>query len=220
MLMVVANVLSPEQVTQWRERILALKFVDGTVTAGWHAKLVKNNLQADRTQAGYPELNKAVTDVVLQNQTVRAAARPKAVTPLLFSRYSGGMAYGAHIDDPVILGVRSDVSFTLSLTDPNDYEGGELVMETPGGEQAFKLQAGHLIMYPSTTLHRVNPVTAGERLAAVGWMQSLVRDANAREILYDLDVARRSLFDSQGKSREFDLISKASANLQRMWAEN
>jgi PKHD-type hydroxylase len=219
MLMVVPNVLSPEQIAQFRDRILSLKFVDGTATAGWHAKLVKNNLQADRTQPGYPEVNKLVTETILQNGSVRLGVRPKAVTPLLFSRYSGGMTYGTHVDDSVIMGIRSDVSFTLALTDPQTYTGGELVMETPGGEQAFKLQAGHMIMYPSTTLHRVNPVTMGERLAAVGWMQSTVRDANAREILYDLDVARRSIFDQHGKTREFDLISKASANLLRMWTE-
>lgn len=219
MLIVVANVLTPDQIAPFRERILAMKFVDGSVTAGWHAKLVKNNLQADRAQTAFSELNKAVSDAILGNQTVRIAARPKSVTPLLFSRYSGGMAYGTHIDDAVIMGVRSDISFTLSLTDPATYEGGELVMETPGGEQAFKLPAGHLILYPSTTLHRVNPVTTGERLAAVGWMQSAIREAHAREILYDLELARRSVFDKQGKSREFDLISKAAANLQRLWAE-
>jgi PKHD-type hydroxylase len=117
------------------------------------------------------------------------------------------------------MGIRSDISFTLSLTDPNSYEGGELVMETPAGEQSFKLGLGHMIMYPSTTLHRVNPVTKGERLAAVGWIQSTIREAHMREVLYDLDVARRNLFDQQGKTREFDLISKATANLQRLWAE-
>ena len=219
MLMVVANVVSQDHIPALREKILALKYVDGTQTAGWHAKLVKNNLQADRAQPGFAELNKAVTDALLNNQTVRIAARPKAVTPLLFSKYSGGMTYGTHVDDAVIMGVRSDVSFTLSLTDSDAYQGGELVMETPGGEQAFKLPAGHLILYPSTTLHRVNPVTSGERLAAVGWMQSAIRDAHAREILYDLEIARRGIFDKQGKTREFDLLSKATANLQRLWAE-
>lgn len=219
MLMVVANVLPPDQLALLRERILALKYVEGTQTAGWHAKLVKNNLQADRAQPAYADLNKAVTDAILGNQTVRFAGRPKGITPLLFSRYSDGMTYGSHIDDAVIMGIRSDVSFTLSLTEPETYVGGELVMETPGGEQAFKLPAGHLILYPSTTLHRVNPVTSGERLSAVGWMHSAIRDAHAREILYDLEIARRGVFDKQGKTREFDLISKATANLQRLWAE-
>lgn len=219
MLMVVGNVLAPEQIAPLRERILALKYVDGTLTAGWHAKLVKNNRQADRAQPEFAALNKILSDAIFSNPTVRVAARPKAMTPLLFSRYSDGMTYGTHVDDAVIMGLRSDISFTLSLTDPQAYEGGELVMETPGGEQAFKLPAGHLILYPSTTLHRVNPVTSGERLAAVGWMQSGIRDAHAREILYDLEIARRSMFEKTGKSREFDLISKAAANLQRLWAE-
>jgi PKHD-type hydroxylase len=219
MLMLVADVLTPEQVAQFRARIMALNFVDGAATAGWHAKLVKKNLQADRGQPGYAEINKAVTDIILANQTLRNAARPKAITPLLFSRYAGGMAYGTHVDDAMIMGVRSDVSFTLSLTPPDAYDGGELVLEMPAGEHAFKLQPGHMILYPSTALHRVEPVTRGERLAAVGWMQSAVRDAHAREILYDLDLARRSLFDKNGKTREFDLITKASANLLRLWME-
>jgi PKHD-type hydroxylase len=219
MLLVVANVVPPEHIAPLRARILALRYVDGAATAGWHAKLVKKNLQADRSDPAFADLNKTVSEAIANNQTVRLAARPKAITPLLFSRYSGGMAYGTHVDDAVIMGIRSDVSFTLSLTDPAQYDGGELVMETPGGEQAFKLAAGQLILYPSTTLHRVNPVTRGERLAAVGWMQSAVRDPNAREILYDLDVARRNIFDAQGKTRDFDLISKASANLLRMWTD-
>ena len=145
--------------------------------------------------------------------------RPRHVTPLLFSRYHDGMEYGTHVDDPLMYNLRSDVSFTLFLSDPATYTGGELVMETSGGEQAYKLNRGDMIAYPSTTLHRVNPVTSGERMAAVGWSQSYVRDQNQREILWELDVARRAIFDKEKKSREFDIISKAHANLLRMWAD-
>jgi PKHD-type hydroxylase len=147
------------------------------------------------------------------------AFRPRQVTPLLFSRYHDGMEYGTHVDDPLMYNLRSDISFTLFLSDPSTYDGGELVMETTGGEQSYKLNAGEMIAYSSTTLHRVNPVTRGERRAAVGWSQSFVREAAKREILYELDLARRSIFDREQKSRDFDLISKAHANLIRMWAD-
>ena len=219
MILVIQNVLTPDNVAQIRAKLETMKFVDGTATAGWHAKLVKKNLQADRLQPDYGPLNKAVTEAFMRHPTFRMATRPHQVTPLLFSRYRDEMEYGTHIDDPVMYGLRSDVSFTLFLTDPKDYDGGELVMETTAGEQAFKPEAGQMIIYPSTTLHRVQPVKRGERVAAVGWCQSQVRDAAQREILYDLDIARRGVFDKGGKTRDFDIISKAHANLMRMWAD-
>jgi len=219
MLLIIDNVLSPDDLAKVSDRLNALRFVDGTVSAGWHAKLVKNNLQVDRTQPDYIPLNKAVTDAILRNQTFRQAVRPRHMTALLFSRYRDGMEYGTHIDDPIMQNLRSDVSFTLFLADPSSYEGGELVMETTAGEQAFKPNAGQMIIYPSTKLHRVTPVTKGERLAAVGWCQSYVRDAAKREILYDLDVARRGIFDKDKASREFQVVSRCHANLLRMWAD-
>ncbi len=116
-------------------------------------------------------------------------------------------------------GRRVDVSFTLFLNSPDEYEGGELVMEGAQDEQDYCLEAGSAIVYPSTTLHRVEPVTKGVRLAAVGWVQSFIREAGDREILFDLDTARRVMFAQQGKSAEFDLISKSIANLIRKWAD-
>lgn len=219
MILVIQNVLTPDNVAQIRAKLDTMKFVDGTATAGWHAKLVKKNLQADRMQPDYAPLNKAVTDALMRQPTFRIAARPRQITPLLFSRYRDEMEYGTHVDDPIMYNLRSDVSFTLFLTDPKDYDGGELVMETTAGEQSFKPEAGQMIMYPSTTLHRVEPVKRGERVAAVGWCQSQVRDPAQREILYDLDMSRRGVFDKNGKTREFDIISKAHANLMRMWAD-
>jgi PKHD-type hydroxylase len=145
--------------------------------------------------------------------------RPKAITELLFSRYQPGDEYGTHVDNPVIDGIRTDVSFTLFLSPPASYEGGELIIDTMAGEEEIKLDAGQLVAYPSTTLHRVNLVTRGERLAAVGWAQSYIRDAGRREILFDLDTARQRLFAHSGKTPEFDLIAKTAANLFRMWAE-
>lgn len=219
MLLVIREAASQDDVKTIVDRINALRFVEGSRTAGWHAKLVKNNEQIDRAHPDYAALNKAVTELIMRNGTFRMAFRPRHITPLLFSRYHDGMEYGTHVDDPIMYNLRSDVSFTLFLSDPQTYEGGELVMETSGGEQAYKLNRGDMIAYPSTTLHRVNPVTSGERMAAVGWSQSYVRDQNQREILWELDVARRGIFEKEKKSREFDVISKAHANLLRMWAD-
>jgi PKHD-type hydroxylase len=131
------------------------------------------------------------------------------------------MRYGTHVDD-ALMGdppVRSDLSLTLFLSDPASYDGGELIVESTAGDQAFRLPPGSLVLYPSSSLHRVEPVTRGVRRAAVGWVQSLVRDPARRELLFDLDTARRSLFDREGATREFGLLSKTVANLLRMWAE-
>jgi PKHD-type hydroxylase len=117
-------------------------------------------------------------------------------------------------------GLRTDVSFTLFLADPDTYDGGELIIESASGEEPIKLEAGSLFAYSSTTLHRVAPVTRGVRFAAVGWARSFIRDAPKRELLFDLDTARRQLFAREGKSAEFDLMSKSLANLMRMWADD
>ena len=219
MILVIKDVLSPDDILKVSDKLTALKFVDGTKTAGWHAKLVKNNQQVDRTQLDYAPLNKSVSEAIMRNGQFRTAARPRHITPLLFSRYHDGMEYGTHVDDPIMYNLRSDISFTLFLAEPNTYDGGELVMETTAGERAFKLNPGQMLIYPSTTLHRVTPVTKGERIAAVGWCQSYIREADRREILWELDLARRALFEREKKTREFDQISKAHANLIRMWSD-
>src|SRR5262245_15664941 len=159
--LLINEVLLADDVIKVADKLTALRFVDGASTAGWHAKLVKNNLQADRTQPEYQALAKAVTDAILRNPTFRMAARPRHMTPLIFSRYRDNMEYGTHVDDPVMYNLRSDISFTLFLADPATYDGGELVMETTAGEQSYKPKAGAMFMYPSTTLHRVTPVTRG-----------------------------------------------------------
>ena len=148
------------------------------------------------------------------------ATRPKALTPIILSRYDADMRYGTHVDDALMGGLRTDVSYTLFLSDPASYEGGELVIESTAGEQPFKLEAGSLVLYPSTTLHRVEPVLSGERLAAVGWVRSLIRDPARRELLFDLETASRQLFEKHGKTGEFDLVTKSATNLLRLWAED
>jgi len=148
------------------------------------------------------------------------ATRPKTILGPLFSRYEPGHAYGAHVDDALMDGVRTDVSFTLFLSAPETYDGGELVIESAAGEDAFKLGSGSVLTYPSTTLHRVAPVTRGRRLAAVGWVRSYIRDPAHRELLFELETARRRLFEREGKTADGDLLAKCAANLLRMWCED
>jgi len=219
MILVIPDVLDADQVKQLRAKLTTVKFVDGTQTAGVAAKQVKNNLQADMTTAEYAQLNGWLLPIIGNNKMFESACLPTKFTRVRFSRYRDNMTYGAHIDAPLMGEIRSDISFTLFLAEPEDYDGGELVMHEPGGDRAFKLKPGHLIAYPSTTLHRVAPVTRGERLAAFGWAQSLVRDAARRETLFDLNEARMALLERPGCEREGDLVGKSRSNLLRMWAE-
>ena len=218
MQIVIGNVLSAEELDSLRTALARAQFADGRETAGFSARLVKNNLQAaDRR---LETLRALVAERILGNELFRLAVRPKALTPLMFSRYDPGMQYGSHVDDALMDGMRTDVSFTLFLSEPESYDGGELVIESAAGEDAVKLAAGALVAYPSTSLHHVAAVTRGARYAAVGWARSLIRDAARRELLFDLDTARRQLFARDGKTAEFDLISKSTANLLRMWMED
>lgn len=221
MILCIGEVLAAERVAGFQERLTGVSFVDGAATAGWHARLVKRNRQAP-SGAETKALQAELAETLARHELFQIACRPRRMRPILFSRYEAGMEYGTHVDDALMGGadpVRSDLSFTLFLNSPESYDGGELVIESTAGEQAFKLPAGSLVLYPSSTLHRVAPVTRGERLAAVSWIQSQVRDPGCREILFDLDTARRTLFQREGKTREFDLLSKSLANLLRLWAE-
>jgi PKHD-type hydroxylase len=220
MQIVIADVLSQKEVKAARLALKHARFVDGRTTAGFAARQVKRNLQVDRTDRSLDAQRKLIADKIISNELFRLAARPKALTPLLLSRYVEGMHYGSHVDDAMIGGMRTDVSFTLFLSDPESYDGGELVLESTAGEDAIKLAAGSLVAYPSTTLHRVNDVARGERLAAVGWARSLIRDPSKRELLFDLDTARRRMFAREGNSADYDLIGKSLANLWRMWSED
>lgn len=218
MIFSIADVLTPAEITEIVSILSKAEFVDGQLTAGWHAKLVKHNqqLKAGTFQA---ELQAKVTAALNRNPLFQTAVRPQTIHSLLFSRYDPGMSYDTHVDNALMNGKRSDVSFTLFLSPKTDYQGGELVTEGAQTEQAYKLDAGAAIIYPANTLHRVNLVSQGTRLVVVGWVQSFIRDASEREILFDLDTARRSIFAQQGKTPEFDLISKTIANLLRKWAD-
>jgi PKHD-type hydroxylase len=220
MQIIIGNVLSAVEVETVQAALEAVRFVDGRETAGFAARAVKDNQQADASDRSLETVRALVAERILGNEVFGLAIRPKVLSPLLFSRYGKGMTYGTHVDDALMQGMRSDVSFTLFLSDPQSYQGGELVIESASGEDEVKLAAGALVAYPSTSLHRVNAVTRGVRLAAVGWVRSFIRDAARRELLFDLDTARRNMFTREGKSTEFDLISKSLANLMRMWAED
>lgn len=220
MILPIANVLTPEEVAMMVARLEGGRFQPGTATAGWHARLVKDNAQLRADDPAHDELRALVETAVRRHPVATMAARPKRFGPILFASASDGQQYGTHVDDALMTGMRTDVSFTLFLADPDSYQGGELVMETAAGDMAFKLPAGAGLFYPSTTLHRVTPVTAGRRLVAVGWIRSFVRDAGERELLFDLDTARQGIFNRDGKNAEFDLLSKCLSNLIRRWAED
>ena len=219
MILCIQSAVSGAALDEVRTALAAARFVDGAATAGWHARLVKANRQADAADPRTAAAKTRVLEQLKANALFQMAVRPRRMGPLLFSRYEPGMDYGTHVDDAVMGESRSDVSFTLFRSAPADYDGGALVIESTAGEQSFKLPAGALVLYPSTTLHRVQPVTQGARLACAGWAQSLVRRPDRRELLFDLETARAGLFRQHGKTPEFDLLSKSIANLLRDWAE-
>ncbi|ERN41078.1 putative iron-regulated protein [Rubidibacter lacunae KORDI 51-2] len=223
MILCIGNVLSGEELQQIVGQLDKETFVDGKLTAGWHAKLVKNNTQLKSDTESARGAIDSVSRAIARNNVFQMAARPKIVRPPLIARYAPGMSYGSHVDNTIMSGpngpMRTDISVTLFLNEPSEYAGGELVIEDSRGQQAFKLPAGSMAIYPSTNLHRVEELTEGVRLVAVTWVQSLVRDANDREVLFELDTVRQSLFKQSGKTRDFDILSKAFANLMRKWAE-
>ncbi len=215
------GLVRPERAAAWRDQLLAADtdWRPGGTTAGWHARAVKNNRQLDRGSALQRSLAGEVVEALLGHPLVQAAALPVRVHGLLFSRTGSGEGYGRHVDNAFMAGSRSDLSFTLFLCEPESYRGGALILEFPHGEERFRLPAGHGIVYPSTLLHRVEPVSEGERLVCVGWIQSRIRSGEQRELLFELDTVRRMLFREQGKSEGFDLLSRSYSNLLRMWGD-
>jgi PKHD-type hydroxylase len=221
MILCIADVLDRAALAALRETLAAGVYVDGVLTSGWASRLVKRNEQLG---AG-PALQRAQAQVIAalsSNPVFAAAVLPRRFAPPLLARYTPGMEFGVHMDNAVMGAekMRSDVSVTLFLSEPDAYDGGELVMDTSAGEAAYKLPAGSAVTYPSTMLHRVNGVTRGTREVAVTWAQSLVRGADQRELLFDLERVGRTLFERDGKSPEFDLLNKSAANLRRMWVES
>ncbi len=222
MLLCISDVLDYAELKEIRRLIGGGKFKDGKLTAGYRAKLVKNNLQLDKDAPGAKEVKSIVVAGLKRNRTFQDTALPRTIRPPLISRYQEGMNYGWHVDDALMAGdpkVRSDLSITVFLNDPADYDGGQLIISSPFGEQEVKLPAGAAVVYPSATLHQVAPVTEGERLAAVTWARSYVRDAAQREMLADLLAVQKKLAALAPDEAETDLAFKTYSNLLRMWSE-
>jgi PKHD-type hydroxylase len=219
---IISNVLTWEQISQLREWIAESPFESGERTAGPRARRVKDNLQMTRDATHRKDVHELIMATLMANNEFRRAALPRSLRPPMVSRYQPGMAYGPHVDD-ALMGkeklVRSDLSYTIFIAEPADYDGGELTIMSEFGEQEIKLPAGCMYLYPSSTIHRVQPVTRGERVAVVGWVESYVRDPARREILYDVGRVRQLLAEQMPNAPETDLISKTHVNLLRMWAE-
>ncbi len=220
MFLQIQNVLSAAQVEAIRERVEShpQDFEDGRRTAGWHAKAVKDNEQAKGDTAA--AIREVVEKSLLAHPVFKAAAMPKSFVKTLVSRYRPGMSYGTHVDDALMGGVRTDLSFTLFLSEPETYDGGALVIEGNDGDSEIKLPPGSLVLYPTTTLHRVSEVTRGERLAFVGWVRSYIRSHEDREILFDLENVIATLRQSGSDRAILDRLLKVKANLLRNWAED
>lgn len=221
---IIDDVLTQKEVDWVRAMLETVGWVRGSETAGPIAAGVKNNWQAkiEDTNALRSQLLKKLGD----NAEFQAIVRPQVVG-LMFSRYDQGNAYGPHVDAAVMQGVRRDVSFTLELSEDemsgdnqNEYDGGALIIENGSRDENLKLRRGSMVVYPATSLHHVTPITRGSRFVVVGWARSYIRDADKRELLYELDLAKSSIFAKDGKTPEVDLISRASANLMRMWMED
>jgi PKHD-type hydroxylase len=218
-------VLSPEEVAHCRRVLESATWVDGRVTAGVQSAQAKFNLQAPEDAPQARELGDLILRALGRHGAFNAAALPFKVFPPLFNRYDVGMRFNAHVDNAIrhVSGagarIRTDVSSTLFLTAPEDYDGGELVIQDTFGEQRVKLPAGDMILYPATSLHRVEPITRGSRWASFFWTQSLVKSDAERALLYDLDLAIQSLRAREGESAELLSLTNVYHNLLRRFAE-
>jgi PKHD-type hydroxylase len=223
MLLKVQRLLPLDQQKQLT-RILAMAgFVDGRQTAGRVASQVKKNQELELNPEQQHGVNRIIMSAVAQNAQFRSFVLPNRMADFIIARYEPGMTYGDHVDDP-IMGAggprfRTDVSMTIFLNDPQDYEGGELQIRTPFGTQSVKLGAGDAVIYPSSSLHQVAPVTSGQRLVALTWIQSFVRDAARRELLYELDQTREHLLKTEPGQETTKGLDRSYANLLRMWAD-
>ena len=223
MLIRIPSVLDRSELDNVRRLLADAAFVDGKFSAGLAAKRVKNNQEVDRGARELEQLNNLLMGKLVQHPLYRSAALPLRIAAPYYARYTSGMQYGEHVDDPV-MGTdgqlyRSDLAITVFLSDPSTYDGGELAINTAFGEQLVKLPAGDAVMYPSSSLHRVAEVTRGERLVAVTWLQSLVRDPARRELLHELNQVRERLLASAPESEDARLINKTYVNLVRMWGD-
>ena len=223
MLIEIPNVLDAGKLSNIRDILGKVEFIDGKHSAGKAASRVKNNEEMKKGTQQAEFLDHLVMSSLAENADFRSSALPYRVAQPVFARYTQGMHYGDHVDDPVMGSgpekFRTDVSITVFLNNPDDYEGGELIINTTYGEKAVKLAAGSAVLYPSASVHRVTEITRGERLAAIIWLQSMVRDAGQRELLYQLDQARNQLLVSNPNAQETKQVDRSYVNLLRMWSD-
>lgn len=220
MLLQIADILTAEKTTEICHALAREGdyFTPGKATAGWHAKTVKDNEQSTGP-AALKAIN-MVKSALSAHPIFESAARPKAFVKMLVSRYTPGMHYGRHVDNALMGGVRTDMSFTLFLSDPASYDGGELRLEGHDGDTDVKLPAGGLVLYPTTQLHQVMEVTRGERLAIVGWVRSFIRNTENRETLFELDQIVAQLRPREADRGLLDQVFKVRNTLTRMWVED
>lgn len=225
MLLKIPNVLTVEQVRECRELMEQAQWVDGKVTAGYQSAQAKDNIQLPETSEAARRMGDMILAALGQNLLFMSAALPLKIFPPLFNCYQGGHSFGTHVDNAIrpVKGtphkVRTDLSATLFLSDPEEYDGGELVMEDTYGVHSSKLPAGHLVLYPSTSLHHVTPVTRGARLASFFWIQSMVREDSERALLFDLDMGIQRLRQEQPQSQTEVSLTGVYHNLLRKWAD-
>lgn len=220
--MVFENMLTDEELASVREFLAEASFIDGKYSAADYVVDRKDNLQLDPGSEGQDLLGRVVIDALLRHTVFQAWAKPLHLTPPIFSKYQPGMHYGPHVDAAVLGGgmpLRSDLSITLFLSDPEAYEGGELSIDIPGGTRNIKLPAGNAFVYPTQSIHQVCEVSRGERLVAVLWVQSMIRDPHIRQTLFDLDAATTSVSEQHPESQETILLQKSLSNLQRYFAD-
>jgi PKHD-type hydroxylase len=223
MLLEIPGLLNEAQLNKIDELLAEAEFQDGKLTAGSAAQRVKHNEEMKAEPKRMELLIRILTSAMAHNATFRSAVLPYRMADPIFARYQSGMTYGDHVDDP-LMGLsgqrfRTDVSMTIFLREPETYEGGELVIRTTFGTREVKLKAGSAVVYPSSSLHHVAPVTGGERLVALAWMQSYVRDPARRELLYELDQAREHLLKNAPGEEHTGQVDKSYANLLRMWSD-
>nr|WP_218180516.1 Fe2+-dependent dioxygenase [Pseudomonas sp. D4002] len=221
----IPGLLSAEEVAVAVATLLDQPWVDGKVTAGQRSAMAKNNRQLSEDAPVAIRLGEQILSRLSDNALFMSAALPKKIYPPLFNRYSGGEAFDWHIDNAIrgLKGVRervrTDISATLFLADPASYDGGELVIRDTFGEHAVKLPAGHLLIYPGSSLHKINPVTRGERIASFFWIESLVREDSQRQLLLDMDVAIQRLTAQHADDHALLQLSGAYHNLLRRWSD-
>lgn len=225
MLITISEVLTPEQVHDCQQALLSAPWQEGKETAGYLAQQVKTNLQLPIDNAIAQQVGAFLLHILNNNPSFVAAALPAKILPPRFNCYQGGGTYGNHIDNAIFpladtsQRLRTDVSSTVFLSDPDDYDGGELVIEDTYGQQSIKLNAGDMVLYPGTSLHRVNSVTKGRRFASFFWTQSMVRQAHKRSMLWELDQSIQRLAASNASPSELARLSGVYHNLLREWAE-